>query len=74
MSTQFHELRKNAGYSTQEQLAKHLGVPRSNVAKWESGFAKPQIDIVPSIAEALSVTEGVVITAILAAQKAKAQS
>ena len=73
MSAQFHELRKNAGYSTQEQLARELGVPRSNVAKWEAGFAKPQIDIVPKIATALNVTEAVIITAILAAKQDKAQ-
>lgn len=74
MSESFHELRKNAGYSTQEQFAQRISVPRSCVAKWEAGLAKPQIEKVPSIAEALNVTEGIVIAAILTAVKEKVQS
>jgi len=35
--------RKAAGYSTQEQFAADLGVPRSTVAKWEAKLAEPNI-------------------------------
>lgn len=54
----FSEYRKAAGFSTQEHLAKKLGIKRSAVAKWETGRTYPQVPMLPQIAQALHITEG----------------
>lgn len=46
------ELRKRAGL-TQLNLAEHLNVDRSTVAKWESGEVMPTADKLPRIAKVL---------------------
>jgi len=50
------QIRKNAGYSTQEQLAAHTGVSRSTIAKLEVGIAVPKWSTLKRIAEALNIT------------------
>jgi len=51
----FADSRRVAGFS-QEQLAEHLGVERSTVARWEAGETTPQPWLRPKLAEALSVS------------------
>ena len=54
MELRIAKLRKLAGYSTQEQLATALCIPRSTIAKWEAGLAKPRIEMLPALAAALN--------------------
>ena len=63
------ELRKLAGYSTQEQFATALCVPRSTVAKWEAGLSKPRIEMLPALAEALEITIDALLSADAAAER-----
>lgn len=51
----FAERRRTAGFS-QEQLAEHLGVERSTVARWEAGETAPQPWLRPKVADALGVS------------------
>src|ERR1700729_1439267 len=49
------ELRRAAGLS-QNALAAKLGVPQSNISFWEKWDKPPRGDILPALAEALSVS------------------
>ena len=49
------ELRKKAGLS-QAELGEKLGVSNKAVSKWESGKAKPGVDLVPRLADVLGVS------------------
>ena len=60
----FSEYRKAAGFSTQDQLAKKLGLKRSAIAKWETGRTYPQVPMLSTVANILNITEGEIITAI----------
>ena len=50
-----YELRKRAGLS-QAALGEKLGVSNKAVSKWESGKAKPGVDLVHRLADVLSVS------------------
>ena len=50
------EARKAAGFSTQEQLAKELDVPRSTLAKWEAGITQPRANTLTFLARTLGCT------------------
>lgn len=64
MQTTLANARKEAGFSTQEQFAEHIGVPRSTLAKWESGISKPRMAMIPVLAKVLNKTEGEIIHAV----------
>lgn len=49
------EKRKRVGLS-QEELAKKLGISQPAVAKWESGVSRPNILLLPKLAEVLECT------------------
>jgi transcriptional regulator with XRE-family HTH domain len=49
------ELREAAGL-TQQQLAEKLGVQQSNIAFWERWDKPPRGEVLPKLAEALSVS------------------
>ena len=53
MNSKIAILRRNAGYSTQEQLANHLDIPRPVIAKFEAGITTPRIATLARIAIAL---------------------
>ena len=48
--------RKKAGFSTQEQFAERMGVPRATVAKWEAGITMPRTKMLPALALVLNCT------------------
>lgn len=48
-------LRTSSGM-TQEEAAKHLGISKAAVSKWECGQSMPDISLLPAIAELYSVT------------------
>ena len=41
---------------TQETLADHLGVTYQSISRWENGTTYPDLELIPAIAEVLSVT------------------
>ena len=41
---------------TQEALADRLGVTYQSISRWENGTTYPDLELIPSIAEELSVT------------------
>lgn len=41
---------------TQQQLADFVGLDRSEIAHYERGFSKPNVERVPKICEALNIT------------------
>ena len=41
---------------TQEAFAERLGVTYQSVSRWENGTTYPDLELLPAIAEALSVT------------------
>jgi transcriptional regulator with XRE-family HTH domain len=53
--TRFVARRKALGYS-QEQLAEHVRVERSTIARWESGETAPQPWFRPKVARALQLS------------------
>lgn len=55
MHKKIKNLREQAGI-TQEEMAKHFGVDRSAIAKWETGCAKPSVDKLPLLAKLLGCT------------------
>jgi transcriptional regulator with XRE-family HTH domain len=48
-------LRESRGM-TRWDLARHLGVDRSRLGKWETGSHAPPIEFLPGLAEALEIT------------------
>ena len=48
-------LREARGLS-QFQLADKLGIEKSNVSHWETGFSRPDHDMLPALATALKTT------------------
>ena len=50
------EMRKKAGYSSQEQLATELEIPRSTLAKWEAGICEPSIKTFQRLAAKFNCT------------------
>ena len=57
-------IRRKAGYSTQEQFCKAVGVERATVARWETGIRYPRTLMIPKIAAILNITSDDVIAAI----------
>ncbi len=49
------EERSNSGL-TQEELARHLGISKAAVSKWECGQSTPDIALLPKIASLFSIT------------------
>lgn len=49
-------LRKDAGFRTQESLAAVIKVDRSTIAKWESGVGFPRTALLPKLADVLNCT------------------
>lgn len=43
---------------TQEAFANQLGVTYQSVSRWENGTTYPDLELLPAISEALSVTVG----------------
>ena len=72
MSFVFSDLRKAAGFNTQVELSKRLGLKSGGAAisQWESGNRYPRASTIPLVAQVLGVTEGEVIAAITAAKDA----
>ena len=66
----FAELRKGIGLK-QEDIARHVSIDRSSVARWETGISQPTIDKIPLLAKLLGVTEGEIIAAIAASKNEK---
>lgn len=62
------ELRKAAGFNTQEMLAQKIGAKREAIAQWEIGAAYPRTPLIPVLAQALDVTADEIIAAIMAAK------
>lgn len=56
-----YELRKERGM-TQRQLAEKLGIVPKTVSKWETGNGFPDISILSHLAEALGVSEKILLT------------
>lgn len=53
---QFRELRKQKGFSKQQDLAKACGVKQTTLSKWEQGRARPKIETIKKLAEILGVS------------------
>ena len=56
------QLRESAGL-TQAELARRLGVPQPQVARWESGRRHAKIDSLQRIADALGLNLQVIFSA-----------
>ena len=56
MNPEIAEMRKLAGFSTQEQLAEYVDVPRPVIAKWEAGITTPRNKTLLKLADALNTT------------------
>lgn len=68
------ELRKNAGFQTQIQLANALGLcNRGTIAKWELGITYPRASLLPTLSKLLKVSEGEIIQAITDARSNRKQ-
>ena len=48
--------RINAGFKTQEDAAKSIGVKKDTIYKWENGINLPNIKYIPIIEKAYGVT------------------
>jgi len=59
----FIQKKRREGGLTQRELAERLHVTESAVSKWERGVSYPDITLVPSLCEALAVSERELITA-----------
>lgn len=53
---------------SQKGLAEKMGVAQATVSEWESGDSSPRVDKISRLAAILNVTEGEIITAIMAAK------
>ena len=47
--------RKKMGY-TQQQIADMVGVTKNNVTNWEAGRARPDLNVIPTLCKALSIS------------------
>ena len=56
MNTRIADIRKQAGFSTQEQLAECVGIPRAVIAKWEAGITTPRYKTLLKLASKLNTT------------------
>ena len=63
-------IRREAGYKTQAELGKALGINRTQIAKWENGSRSPRLLLIPQLAEALKITERELIAAVSASKPA----
>lgn len=52
---------RTAHHVTQEQLSIFLGVTPQAISRWESGYAYPDIELLPAIADYFSVTTDVLL-------------
>ena len=57
-------LRKNAGYATQDALARRLGVDDVTISRWENGRREPRLAHISELATALCVSEGEIVDAL----------
>ena len=71
MQKSLSEYRREAGFRTQKMLADKIGIRRNAVARWELGHRYPRPPMLPTIAQALNITEGQVIASITAAKNGK---
>lgn len=70
--TSLADIRKLAGYSTQQELADAVeGFERVTIAKWEAGERYPRPATLIKLAKALHVSEGEIINAITTFREAK---
>lgn len=60
VATNIRRLRLDAGLS-QEELAKKLGVSRSTVTQWESGWSQPRMGMVQKVADVFGITASAVV-------------
>ena len=58
---QIKKARRNAGL-TQKQLGDALGKGISTISEWESGKRSPDIDLLPTLAEVLGVSQAWLMT------------
>ena len=72
MQRNLAELRVDAGYKSQKNLADIVDVTRSAYAKWENGICYPPAQKIVQLSKALNVTEGEVIAAVTAAKQKSA--
>ena len=56
MGNHIAEIRRQAGFSSQEQLARHINIKRLVIAKWEAGITTPRYKTLLKIADALGCT------------------
>lgn len=64
------DMRKAAGFKTQEALAEIIGVERVTVSRWESGDREPRLNFISTLADVFGVSEGDIVTAINQMRKA----
>lgn len=69
MQKSFSELRKEAGFESQEKFCIAAGLERGSVAKWETGTSYPRALMLPKLATILNVSEGDIIAAIATARE-----
>ena len=65
----FSELRRAAGYTTQEALGVAAGSNRDSVAKWETGAAFPRVPTLYRLSQLLGVPMDEVVRAIEASRR-----
>ncbi|NLT57836.1 MAG: helix-turn-helix transcriptional regulator [Clostridiales bacterium] len=70
MQKTFGDLRREAGFDTQEKFCASSGYSRSAVAKWEVGRSFPRASALKAVAALLGVTADDILTAIYAARQA----
>lgn len=59
------KLRHNAGFKTQTDLAKAIGVKQSTVAMWENEKRRPRYKYVEKLANVLNVENSIIINCFL---------
>lgn len=70
MASNLADIRKGAGFRTQEALAEKIGVERVTVSRWESGDREPRLSMISLLARTLDVSEGDIV-AVISKQRAK---
>lgn len=69
MQKSLTDYRREAGYKTQDKLAKAIGVKRNTVSRWEIGERYPRPPMISKLAHLLNVNEGDIIAAITASKR-----